>query len=153
MTDRRLFRAILEVMVAGMVIVSASCASNPGREPSPFTSDGCSASPDGPPSDPDRWSDDCLRHDYRYWRGGKMSDRLAADRELAAGMKESGHPLMAEIYFVGVRFGGSPWWPTPWRWGYGWDYPFGYRELSAEERAALDRIEPDPPVSLFGESD
>lgn len=29
----------------------------------------------------------------------------------------------------GVRVGGSPYWPTKFRWGYGWSYPHGYTEV------------------------
>lgn len=144
-----LFRPLPLVVLAGLLLASLpSCASRQAAEaPKPFTSDGCSASPDGPSEDPDRWTDFCFRHDYRYWRGGKLSERLAADRELAESMKEAGDPFMAGVYFVGVRLGGSPWWPTPWRWGYGWDYPYGYRSLTEEEEAALDRMQDAPPDS------
>lgn len=27
---------------------------------------------------------------------------------------------------AGVRIGGAPWQPAPWRWGYGWDYYRAY---------------------------
>ena len=38
---------------------------------------------------------------------------------------------------AGVRVGGSPFFPTTFRWGYGWEYPRFYGELSDEE---LDKI-------------
>ena len=28
--------------------------------------------------------------------------------------------------YIGVRIGGPPWYPVPFRWGYGWDWPHGY---------------------------
>jgi hypothetical protein len=34
---------------------------------------------------------------------------------------------------AGVRVGGSPYFPTTYRWGYGWPYPRGYKPLSEEE--------------------
>lgn len=37
---------------------------------------------------------------------------------------------MASVFYSGVRMGGTPWLPTPWRWGYGWDdWPRGYELL------------------------
>ena len=38
----------------------------------------------------------------------------------------------------GVRVGGSPWWPTSYRWAYGWPYGRGYRALSDEDRRLAD---------------
>ena len=34
---------------------------------------------------------------------------------------------------AGVRVGGSPYFPTSFRWGYGWPYPRWYRTLSESE--------------------
>ena len=34
---------------------------------------------------------------------------------------------------TGVRIGGSPYFPTSYRWGYGWPYPRGYQDLSEDE--------------------
>jgi hypothetical protein len=38
---------------------------------------------------------------------------------------------------AGVRVGGSPFWPTQFRWGYGWPYPHFYRELTEAEKAQV----------------
>jgi len=38
---------------------------------------------------------------------------------------------------AGVRVGGSPYYPTPYRWGYGWPYARGYKALSDEEKAQV----------------
>jgi hypothetical protein len=40
---------------------------------------------------------------------------------------------------VGVFVGGTPFLPTPFRWGYGWPYPRGYGALSSEEEAQVVR--------------
>ena len=40
---------------------------------------------------------------------------------------------------AGVRVGGSPYFPTSYRWGYGWPYPHRYGELSADEVAQLNQ--------------
>ncbi|MFK5921122.1 MAG: hypothetical protein QM496_03020 [Verrucomicrobiota bacterium] len=93
--------------------------SSPAIPTTTFKSDGCSGVPDGPPSDPKRWCSACSEHDLVYWSGGSRRDRLDADLQLKTAIKESGNPLTSEIYFIGTRLGGSPYFPTPWRWGFG----------------------------------
>ena len=39
---------------------------------------------------------------------------------------------------AGVRVGGSPLYPTTFRWGYGWPYPKYYGELTTEEMAQVN---------------
>lgn len=90
--------------------------------PRPYVSDGCSVAPD---LDVGAC---CEAHDLRYWRGGSCDERRSADAELAACIRARGHPLLAKLYFVGVRIGGAPLWPTPWRWGFGWPYGLGCYE-------------------------
>ena len=87
-----------------------------------FTTDGCS-----------RWFDEswvscCVVHDIMYWCGGSDEDRKEADNIImdCANKKAS---LMGDIIYPGVRLGGLPWLPTPWRWGYGWkEWPRGYEK-------------------------
>jgi len=83
-----------------------SCASQQGY-PVAFMFDGCSSSPDGTLSDPQRWKQACTVHDYRYRRGGTPKERLNADRELRDSMAETGIPFFAKIYMIGARLGGS----------------------------------------------
>lgn len=66
------------------------------------------------------WEGCCVAHDWAYWKGGTIKDRLAADLALYAGVKLGGHPYIAQLMYWGVRVGGSPYWPLSWRWGYGW---------------------------------
>ena len=120
------FSATVRSVLAVMLLLLSSCASNHGVRPAAFTADGCTGVPDGPRSDSARWTGACILHDYRYWRGGTWKDRLQADRELAANMAKAGNPVAARIYFIGIRLGGTPWLPTPWRWGYAWGWPRGY---------------------------
>lgn len=102
-----------------------------GEPEVPFSSDGCSASPDG------TWVECCIMHDIRYWCGGSPKDRAYADRELRGCVKEKGygeaHGLITEL---GVRVGGHPAMPFRWRWGYGYPYSFGY---SSEQRGSIIR--------------
>jgi len=96
---------------------AAKCAASP---PYGFTSDVCSAWPDGD------YGACCIEHDMAYWCGGNADARKLADRALRACVAQSGHPAIGTAMYYGVRFGGHPLWPFPWRWGYGWDWPYRY---------------------------
>jgi hypothetical protein len=88
-----------------------------------FTTDGCSSSPDAD------WASCCVVHDIVYWCGGSEADRTAADQFLQHCVNQRVE-MIGDVYYLGVIMGGAPWWPTPWRWGYGWkDWPRGYEEL------------------------
>lgn len=88
-----------------------------------FTTDGCSRAPN------DGWVACCIVHDIPYWCGGNEVDRESADQFLKQCVnKQVG--FIGSLIYAGVRLGGAPWLPTPWRWGYGWeDWPRGYEPL------------------------
>lgn len=92
----------------------------------PFSSDGCSSFPDGTLEQQQLWLTCCIDHDKAYWRGGSYQQRLDADLALKNCVTSVGEPAIAELMLTGVRVGGSPYWPTEFRWGYGWPYPHGY---------------------------
>jgi hypothetical protein len=119
------------------VAAFASCSTRPS-ELKNFQSDGCSAFPDGTLSDPQRWQAHCVKHDFSYWQGGTREQRREADRELVRGVRAEGHPVLARCMYFGIRIGGAPWWPTPWRWGFGWSYPRGYGLLSSDEERQVN---------------
>lgn len=73
------------------------------------------------------WADACIEHDRAYWRGGTAEERREADRWLMAEVAVSGHPVWAFLMWCAVRIGGVPWLPTPWRWGFGFNYMPGRR--------------------------
>lgn len=98
-----------------------------------FTSDGCSAFPDGSLEQQTLWLNCCVHHDLAYWKGGTYEQREAADKDLEACVANVGESEIGSLMYAGVRMGGSPYFPTPYRWGYGWPYPRGYQELSSEE--------------------
>ena len=54
---------------------------------------------------------------------------------------------LSEAMRIGVRFGGSPIFPTSYRWGYGWPFWRGYAPLTEQEKQqiidAIDRMPPD----------
>ena len=85
-----------------------------------FTTDGCTGWPDGV------WRDCCIEHDMAYWCGGGRQERAAADRELERCVEARGHPIVGRLMWTGVRVGGVPEVPAPWRWGYGKPWPTLY---------------------------
>ncbi len=99
---------------------------HPGEvPPNPFTTDGCSIWPDS------TWVDCCVEHDFRYWCGGTWEERRRADRELRECVEQHA-PMWATPMYLGVRLGGAPWNPVPWRWGYGWGGIHCYADADAE---------------------
>jgi hypothetical protein len=104
----------------------------------PFTSDGCSAFPDGTFDEKKLWLSCCTAHDLAYWAGGTYEERLQADKELRQCVLTVGKPLVSNLMMAGVRVGGTPYLPTRFRWGYGWPYPRGYKAISAKERLQVE---------------
>jgi hypothetical protein len=108
----------------------------------PFTSDGCSAFPDGTLEQKTLWLACCKNHDVDYWQGGTYQQRLASDKTLKQCVEEVGEPEIAALMLAGVRVGGTPYLPTTFRWGYGWSYPRLYGPLSAEELEQIASLRP-----------
>jgi len=50
-----------------------------------------------------------------------------------------GEPGIAALMLAGVRVGGSPYWPTRFRWGYGWPWPRGYRAPTPAEHDQIEK--------------
>ncbi|HKB59106.1 MAG TPA: hypothetical protein VKC56_03585 [Gallionellaceae bacterium] len=99
-----------------------------------FSTDGCSDFPDGTVGQRYLWLHCCIAHDKAYWAGGTYEERLAADHALETCVGKVGQPAIARLMLAGVRAGGAPWWPTRFRWGYGWPYSHAYRALTPAER-------------------
>lgn len=90
------------------------------RMEKPFESDGCSRFPDFDVFDC------CYAHDERYFFGGSLKERRAADKALYSCVKSrrgKGHKLLAGVMYLGVRLGGLPFLPLPFRWGFGNKFP------------------------------
>ena len=109
----------------------------------PFTSDGCSAFPDGTFQQKELWLTCCNAHDYSYWQGGTYEDRLNADKKLHHCVAKVGEPQIAKLMLAGVRVGGSPYLPTSFRWGYGWSYPRWYKALTEAEKKQIALLKND----------
>jgi hypothetical protein len=80
--------------------------------------DGCSAFAN------DGWVECCVEHGAVYWCGGTAEERRQADRRLSQCVADLGHPCRARLMYLGVRAGGPAWIPLPWRWGFGWHFPY-----------------------------
>lgn len=130
------------VVLILLSFVGVSCQTSRPLELSVFRSDGCSGFPDGTISEVDLWKEDCYVHDRAYWVGGTRKERKSADQKLRDGLRGKGKPIIAEVVYAGVRIGGTPLLPTPWRWGFGWgDYGRGYRVVGEEEREMVERAQ------------
>lgn len=105
----------------------------------PFTTDGCSAFPDGTFDHQSLWAECCIQHDIAYWKGGTYEERLKADKKLESCVADIGQPGIASLMLNGVRAGGSPYFPTDYRWGYGWPYLRGYQALSPQDKQQVRR--------------
>ena len=106
----------------------------------PFTSDGCSSFPNGTLLQEELWLSCCTEHDKAYWQGGSYQQRLDADIELKRCVSAVGKPVIAELMLSGVRVGGSPYWPTNFRWGYGYSYPHGYTSTPDNKEQSMSLI-------------
>lgn len=105
----------------------------------PFTTDGCSIFPDGYLNDNALWLECCIRHDFAYWMGGTEQQREAADHQLQQCVADIGEIALSQLMLFGVRAGGSPFYPTWYRWGYGWPYLRGYQPLNKDELTEIKR--------------
>jgi hypothetical protein len=129
-------RHILSIILAGAVF--AGCASR--KALNDFTSDGCSLFPDRNMILKQDWCGCCLQHDIAYWKGGTEAQRLFADTALKECVfEETGDEALSETVFNGVRLGGSPYFYSWYRWGYGWSFERKYGPLTPEEEADAER--------------
>jgi hypothetical protein len=122
---------ITPLITAVLLFFCTACSSG---ELKTFTTDGCSAFPNGTMEQQSLWLNCCIKHDLSYWKGGTYQQRLTADLALEQCVTNIGEPKVAKLMLAGVRVGGSPYYPTTYRWGYGWPYLRGYKALSAAEK-------------------
>ena len=129
------------LFAAFLLLSQLSCSKHEGL--SDFASDGCSLFPDRSLIDESDWCDCCLVHDIAYWKGGTEEERLAADLALReCVLAKTGDEALANLMFEGIRMGGSPYFNTWYRWGYGWSFDRKYRHLSeAELKIAEEKLE------------
>ena len=133
---------LCSTIIAGSVFSFSCQTSEDGKalELADFKSDGCSLFIDGTFKNPELWKGCCVEHDVAYWKGGTEEEREAADlkfRECI--LKKTGDETLARVMYEAVRAGGSPHFPTWYRWGYGWPQGRGYKALTEEEKVLAKR--------------
>ena len=124
-------------LLASFVFVTETWAADALK---PFRSDGCSSFPDGTIQQSTLWLRCCYQHDLSYWQGGTKLQRMVADYDLQQCVNAVGEPTIAKLMLAGVRVGGSPYFPTTYRWGYGWSYMRGYKPLDANEKTQVQQM-------------
>ena len=133
--------SILLAVTLPVVLGACATATPASVAMTPFASDGCSMFPDRAPIGTADWCACCVAHDLAYWRGGSADERARADEEFGRCVRaSSGDAVLAETMLAGVRAGGLPYFPTAYRWGYGWPYGRGYGPLSRGEEAQAARL-------------
>ena len=132
-------RGIVTRVLLLSLAIAAGCSGFDSGDLEPFTTDGCSAFPDGTPAQEQLWRSCCIGHDFAYWQGGSYEQRRQADEELGACVTGIGEPTIAAMMLAGVRVGGTPYLPTRFRWGYGWPYLRGYKILTEGERQEVQK--------------
>ena len=72
--------------------------------------------------------------------GGTEEERNQADLAFKeCVVKKTGNTELAEIMYQTVRVGGSPHFPTWYRWGYGWPAGRGYKNCPEQELLLVDQ--------------
>ncbi len=115
-------------LIATAILILATApatASHLTKPPLPNPNDGCSCVPDFD------FRRCCEIHDLAYHHGGSSDQRKRADQIFRKCIKEFDHNILDDVYYIGVRAGGVPWLPTPWRWGFGYHYKKGHRGYTA----------------------
>ncbi len=134
----------IPVVLVGLLLIATPVVADTLKA---FATDGCSMWIDGPPGSPNLWRHCCVAHDLAYWIGGTEEQRQQADDAMKQCIQKAQQPMMASHTYNSVRMGGGPYWPSSYRWGYGWHYldgiwPRGYRTPSPDEKAQINRLMP-----------
>ena len=127
------------IFIFTCIVFINSCSST--RTLNPFSSDGCSLFPDRSMINEEDWCECCVEHDKAYWQGGTEDERKLADKLFKECiLSKTQDETLANMMYIGVRFGGSPYFPTWYRWGYGWNYRRGYAPLTKEEKEIVQMM-------------
>ena len=134
-----LSRHLLSGLTAVIILLVLSTQYIMAGEIDGFSSDGCSQFPDGTFTQINLWCDCCITHDIAYWQGGSRKQKKQADRALRSCiLSTTDNLLLADTMYYGVTLGGSPVFPTWYRWGYGWRYGRGFKSLTHIEKQQVE---------------
>lgn len=130
----------MKTLITALLIISSLAVSAKRERPkrklllNDFTTDGCSAYPDGyPHTEEYEWLHCCFAHDISYWVGGTQEEKAAADEELNRCVSQATFGAHGKMMELGVATGGTPHIATSWRWGYGWNQSVSYNDLSSKK--------------------
>lgn len=132
------------IRATGILLLLFIASTSQANNLKPFATDGCSMWIDGTIEQPNLWRHCCVAHDLDYWQGGSEAQRKKSDENIQACVQAALWPGMATYMYTNVRWGGSPYWMSTYRWGYGWDYldglwPRGYKTLTTDEQAQINQ--------------
>lgn len=136
---------VLTLILAFFALAQAEARAETPYQLHPFTTDGCSAFPDGTLGAPHKWRHCCIQHDVAYWAGGTADDRIRADKALRECVAKTGENVLSHAMYYGVRAGGRATNPTTFHWGYGWTPERPYGALSVEEKEMVSKLTPKKP--------
>ena len=120
-------------------ILLVGCTEEQSTNLADFSSYGCSLFVNGTFENPELWKECCLTYDIAYWKGGTEEDRHEADLAFKACVeKKTGDSTLSNLMYEAVRVGGQPYFPTWYRWGYGWPVGRGYKSLSDRELGLVE---------------
>ena len=133
---------LLKLLVISIFLLGASFSSSEEvRTLTPFTTDGCSWSPDGNLRSPTKYLECCKLHDFEYWMGGTRAQRKKADKDFRQCLRTVGasHPVHT-LYYRAVRANGGPR-GCSFCWGYGWSpRTRGYAPFTPEEMSQIPEM-------------
>ena len=136
-------KTTLIILLAIMCLDSYAKRTRPKKELAlnAFTTDGCSAYPDGYlHTDEYEWLHCCMAHDIAYWAGGNYEKKVEADAELNRCVSEASFGAHGKMMEMGVATGGTPHLATSWRWGYGWNRMVSFTPLTTEKHQHIDKM-------------
>ncbi len=130
-------------LLSGLLLLSLLTSIANADSLQDFSSDGCSQFPDGTWTQQDLWCGCCITHDIAYWQGGNRKQKKQADQALRqCVLEKTDNKLLADAMYYGVTVGGSPVFPTWYRWGYGWRYGRGFQSLyDYEQQLVAEKLQ------------
>lgn len=111
-----------------------------------FTTDFCTAYPEGTFAQPHLWAKCCVEHDLFLWAGGSKKDRNDVDKNLKKCVAETGATIHSKLIYFGVRLGSYS--PIKFKgklWGNGWIPRRKEAPLTKEEILFIEEFLKDHP--------